>query len=85
MDTNYLNAYNELKQAFANLDVEDKRDVVVDQINDIAQLINKIKPSDDIDPVKPTYNTEEEYLCYLNSALHNLQNKIQKLFEDALH
>lgn len=81
MDNNINNAYTELSKAFNNLTIEEKRKEILDKVNYISKILNKIDPIEDILTTNENYTSENEYLCYLNDCIYNLENKIGNIFK----
>lgn len=81
MDSNIQNAYVELRQSFSVLPLEEKRKVIANKINEMAQVLNKIDPISDIPAENSNYTNEDEYLCHLHDAVYNLENKIGNIFK----
>lgn len=81
MDSNIQNAYAELSQSFSQLTTKEKREEISNKINEIARILNQIDPIDDIIVTKENYVSEDEYLCYLNEIIYNLENKIGNIFK----
>lgn len=81
MDSNIQNAYAELSQSFSQLATEEKRKEISNKINEMAKILNQIDPIDNIIAVNKNYTSEDEYLCYLNDIIYNLENKIGNIFK----
>lgn len=81
MDSNIQNAYAELSQSFSQLATEEKRKEISSKINEMAKILNQIDPIDDIIATNKNYSSEDEYLCYLNGIIYNLENKIGNIFK----
>ena len=81
MENNVKNAFKELNESFSQLETRDKREALANKINEMAEVINKIDPIDDLVDVKQSYDSEDEYLCYLNGIVYNLENKIGNIFK----
>ena len=81
MDSNIQNAYGELSQSFSQLTTEEKRKEISNKINEMAKILNQIDPIDDIIATNENYISEDEYLCYLNGIIYNLENKIGNIFK----
>lgn len=47
----------------------------------MAKILNQIDPIDDIIVANENYTSEDEYLCYLNGIIYNLENKIGNIFK----
>lgn len=82
IDNNLQSAYEDLSRAFSQLTTEDKRKEILNKINEMAEILNKIDPINDIKSTDTNYTSEDEYLCYLNSRIYNLENKIGNIFKD---
>lgn len=50
--------------------------IEVDKINEMSQVINQIESIEDFEISNSNYTNEDEYLCYLNEIIYNLENKI---------
>ena len=81
MDSNIQNAYAELSQSFSQLTTEEKRKEISNNINEMAKTLNQIDPINDIIATNENYTSEDEYLCYLNGIIYNLENKIGNIFK----
>lgn len=81
MDSNIQNAYAELSQSFSQLTTEEKRKEISTKISEMAKILNQIDPIDDIAVANENYTSEDEYLCYLNGIIYNLENKIGNIFK----
>lgn len=81
MDSNIINAYEELRKAFSQLSTEEKREEIINKINEMVDVFNQIAPVDDIGMSNANYTSEDEYLCYLNDVIYNLENKIGNAFK----
>lgn len=81
MDSNIQNAYAELSQSFSQLTTEEKRKEISTKISEMAKILNQIDPIDDIIVTNENYTSEDEYLCYLNGIIYNLENKIGNIFK----
>ena len=81
MDNDAQNAYRELSQSFSQLTTEEKRKEISNKINEMTQTLNKIDPINDIIAKNENYISEDEYLCYLNEIIYNLENKIGNIFK----
>lgn len=81
MDSNIQNAYAELSQSFSHLTTEEKRKEISNKINEMAKTLNQIDPINDIIATNENYTSEDEYLCYLNGIIYNLENKIGNIFK----
>lgn len=81
MNSNIQNAYGELSQSFSQLTTEEKRKEISNKINEMAKILNQIDPIDDIIAANENYASEDEYLCYLNGIIYNLENKIGNIFK----
>lgn len=81
MDSNVRNAYAELSESFSKLSTEEKRREITNKINEMANTLNKIDPVEDIITTSENYTSEDEYLCYLNDVIYNLENKIGNIFK----
>ena len=81
MDSNIQNAYAELSQSFSQLTTKEKRKEISNKINEMAKIFNQIDPIDDIIAANENYTSEDEYLCYLNGIIYNLENKIGNIFK----
>lgn len=81
MDSNIQNAYAELSQSFSQLTTGEKRKEISNKINEMAKILNQIEPINDIIATNENYTSEDEYLCYLNGIIYNLENKIGNIFK----
>lgn len=81
MNSNIQNAYAELSQAFSKLTTEEKRKEISGKIKEMAEILNQIIPIDDINAENENYTSEDDYLCYLNGIIYNLENKIGNIFK----
>lgn len=81
MENNSQNAYEELSKSFSHLATEEKRKEIINKINEMSEVINQIDPIDDIVNTTVNYTSEDEYLCYLNGIIYNLENKIGNIFK----
>ena len=81
MDSNIQNAYLELSQSFSQLTTEEKRKEISNKVNKMAEILNQIDPIDDIIAANENYTSEDEYLCYLNGIIYNLESKIGNIFK----
>ena len=81
IENNVKNAFKELNESFSKLDTRDKREELVNKINEMAEVINKIDPIDNLVDIKQSYDSEDEYLCYLNGIIYNLESKIGNIFK----
>ena len=81
MDANISNAYEELRQAFKNLTIDDKRAVIVTMLFKITDVLNKVKPSSSLDIKRPSNLSEDEYLCYLHDIINDLEHKLGYLLK----
>lgn len=84
MDNNIQNAYAELSQSFSQLTTEEKRKEISNKLNEMSKILNKIDPIADIINLNENYTSEDEYLCYLNGIIYNLENKIGNIFKSIL-
>lgn len=84
MNSDIQNAYVGLNQAFSKLTTEEKRKEISNKINEMAKTLNQIDPVDDIYVKNENYTSEDEYLCYVNEIIYNLENKIGNLFKSIL-
>ena len=46
-----------------------------------SEYFNGLHLKDDIILTKENYVSEDEYLCYLNEIIYNLENKIGNIFK----
>lgn len=81
MENNIQNIYADLGYAFSQLATEEKRKEITNKINEMAEILNQIDPIADIVDKNSAYTTEDEYLCYLNGLVYNLENKIGNIFK----
>lgn len=80
MDSSVKNAYVELSQSFSQLTTEEKRKEISNKINEMAKILDQINSIEDITS-NENYTSEDEYLCYLNGIIYNLENKIGNIFK----
>lgn len=81
MDNDIQKIYEELSYSFALLPTETKRNEVAMKISELSDILNQIDPIDDITSKSKNYTNEDEYLCYLNDMVYNLENKIGNIFK----
>lgn len=81
MDCNLQKAYCELSESFAQLTTEDKRKEIAKKIHEMNHIINYMSTVDDIADENNHYTSEDEYLCYLNGIIYNLENKLGNIFK----
>lgn len=81
MDSNIQMLMQKLSQSFSQLTTEEKRKEISTKISEMAKILNQIDPIDDIIVANENYTSEDEYLCYLNGIIYNLENKIGNIFK----
>ena len=81
MDKNLKIAFDELNESFTKLSLKKQRMEIVNKINEISSVFNALSPTPDIVDTTLAYTSETEYLCYLNSIIYNLENKIGNIFK----
>ena len=81
IETYLITRYN-MNLSFAQqLTTEEKRKEISTKISEMAKILNQIDPIDDIIVANENYTSEDEYLCYLNGIIYNLENKIGNIFK----
>lgn len=84
MENDLKKAYEELEKSFMQLPTDEKRIAVANKIKEMSEVFNKINSSDDIVNTNNTYVSEDEYLCYLNGLIYNLEHKIGNVFKSII-
>ena len=79
IDDNIRIAYQNLEFAFMNLDLENKRKEILNKLNDITEVFEKINETENNEKLEYSYTNEEEYLVYLNRLIYKLENELGKM------